>query len=666
MKWTCREIFNLQRKYESHMQDSFDCGKKINEFINLNKQTDEVQGLDEKEVLTFNFLLMHLTMFKSQAKELQYGVSLTPYSKNDCKTKEIEAFQSIFKHLMLDKDNISSFQKSLDKALDFGHSIYHIKPSYENNTTLNQILKIECLEDPRTAFFDYNSKCPDFSDSVFCGRKYKLPVDYFNEIYPNEKKSVKGDVNIIDFWYKVRKKGRFLKLDTGVYKREDLILPIVDHVVPNQKAKTGHYYKLNYIRCCEDVEEFLEKKDNINCPYLPLVFNPCNHIFDFEKEKFYYRPFAWYAKDSQILINSTGATLWNIIKNVQADKYFINHENIDKSNKNKLENINNLQGAFAVKDIQGIRREPPQPLPEGLVDFFLQTPTFMKGILGSFFEGNSAQIKATSGIALDKMFDRSDLMQNDTIEKHLCSVEQVGKVLQFMIPIYYTEERRLDIKCKAGKIEEVIINERMEQPNGQIIINNNVNRIISITKYHITLTPSPRMKNKNMVKELENLYSLVPQFANLSLDKYLLATEIPHANVLAKRAELSIPPIVMSYANGQITYQEAQSEQQKQQQQQQQMAMQQQQPQQHYLQAKAFGEQEKAKTAQYGAETARMKMQTESQTGQVKVASDHQKWKAEDQVATNQQNLEYFKAINERMNALNDMMEKMKLEKMKR
>ena len=649
MKFTPENIFKLYYAYVDYMDDSHSMGEEMVTFISKSSQYDEDQTIRVgpfKDKLTFNFILKGLQEFKAKAQDLEVALALV--NLQNCDQKESKVYKKIFEQIMLNDDNLKAFRDSLNKALDFGHSIYHIHGERENEKTLNEVLRIENLEDPRDAFFSIHTKMPDFSDSSFCGRVYHMMPSKLISIYPKLKNvGLKSPATVIDFWYKYQKKVKYIRLDSGEYKREDLIDPLRDRLSVVSDTKMDFMTTIRYRRCIKDYPDFLEKQNDIDSQFLPLVFNACNAIWDAKEKKFFYYPFGWYLKDPQKLINYTGSYLANVAKNVTPDKWFVPYENVDENTKSDLENINMIEGSITVPFPEKIIRHPPQELPAQVVNLFLQAPNILQNLLGSYFDNNGAQIKAVSGVALDKLFDRLDLIQNTTIIKHLESINRVGKVMQKMIPLYYYQERVIGIECEGGQIEFEVINKKEKQPNGMMMIVNDISRITNNIFYKVIIRPSRRLQNQNSQMQLENIYKIMPEAAQNTIDLYANTLELSNKDVLSKRLAANIPLALIEYSKGDINYQQYQQQiaQAQQQQVQQQQQAQQNNPEAQYMQAKAQGEQAKAQTAQFNAETARQKMMNETQTDYLKLHTDAMKYGMENVNTQHEQKLEFYRSM---------------------
>ena len=620
-------IFKCREEWESYMHESWERGKENVAFVQKNEQYAKDDSMSF-EPLTFNFMMKLLQTAKAQAKDLDISLSLVSLTK--CEPTETQTFKKLVQQLMMNKHNIKSFRDSLDKVYDFGQAVFHIKPVREDDRTLNTVLKIENIEDVCTTFFDRYSTTPDFHDGNYCGRSYKISASKLRTIYPKLRNTdVPKIAEVIDFWYRNKKQAEYVLISTGEYKRSDLIDEARDSVVYGEKPKKGFTTTLNYVRVLKGYEGFLEKETDIPMQWLPLVFNSGGIVWDATDNKYISYPFGSHLKDAQLMINYSGSVIADLMKTTKGDKWIFRPEHI-QGNKQQLaaDEINVREGGMIFSgDTSTIRREPSQQLPPGMLEVFQQVQGVIQSLAGSYFENNSAQIKAVSGVALDKLFKRIDLIQNPVIVAHLEAINQVARVLQQMIPIYYKEQRQISIQCEDDSMEVLTINQHEEQHNGMVLITNNIKDIRNKYEYNINIAPSQRLQQQNVQTELQSLYQIFPQAAATTIDLYAKSLDVPVSEVLARRLSSTIPQAIIQYGNGEISYEQLQQQrqQQLQQEQMQQAAMMAHNPQAQALQAKAHRDLTDAASEAYRAHTDAYNAQTERQKVHLNAANDQMK-----------------------------------------
>jgi len=446
---------------------------------------------------------------------------------------------------MLNPKNKEAFKQCLNKVYLFGQGVWQIKNIRENQSTLNETLQIENIEDVTSTFFDHYAKSPTFRDGKFCGKTFKLSSTRLRVIYPRLRKhSLKEVVEVADCWYKDKKQVDYLKLTTGEYKREDMIDDTRDTVEYGASVRKGIHTTLNYVRVVKGIDIFLEKEMDIGFTELPLIFNSGGMVWDDENGKYETYPFGWHLRDTQILLNYAGSVAASILKSTQADKWIFKAEHLQSADaKASADEINEREGGLIFTgNTQEIRREPSQQLPPQVGEMFMQLQGVLQTLAGSYFEQESDKLKGVSGVALDKLFMRMDMTQNPIILAHLEGVNQCGRALQSMIPAYFYQERLIAVKLPDGTQELTRINYPVPQPNGITIIENNIKTLANKYEYIVKLIPSPQLQKQNIQVELEKLYQIFPGAIQATIDLYAESLDIPIAEVLSKRLSVNIPP----------------------------------------------------------------------------------------------------------------------------
>lgn len=635
------------------MQDSWDRGHENLKFVEKGEQ-EAMNSTDRpknKENFVFNICNKILKTAQANGKDIDLSVSLSsPYCEDK---KEQNTFRLLINQLMLNTENVRQIGDCLDKVYAFGQGVLHIKPELEDERTLNQVLTIKNVEDVTTTFFDYQALTPTFHDGNFCGRMYRIPRKRLAKRYKVlAGYDLKNDVEVIDFWFKDQKKVNFIPLANGEYIREDLYNSAKD-VRINEPSKKGFKTTISYVRVVRDVEIFLEKKLNMDYTMLPLVFNYGGTVWTGKHYETF--PLCWHLRSSQTLINYTGSIIGDILKSTTADRWLLGAEHVASGAAKQAANeINTREGGLIFTgDLAKIRHEPSQQMPPALGQFFLELQNTLQSIAGAYFDDNADRLKEMSGVALDKMFNRADLVQNPVLVAHLNTINIVGKVLQAMIPIYYHENRVLAVKSEDGALTKVEINKPVEQYNGMILVENNIRDLSNKYEYQVRVSPSLRLQKQNLQTELTTLYKVYPPAVNQTIDLYVKSLDVQQADVLSRRLGATIPRALIQYGNGEINFQEYQQDVQ---QQQMQLQAQQQQmmltsPQSQYLQARAKSEMSRAETSEYEAQTARLKEINAAHSDKFKTLADLHKNAADNQTMTDQQRLEWVKTMLQHLNA---------------
>lgn len=622
--YSAKHIVKLAQEYQDCNQASFDRGIDAIDFVQNNNQWDPkvVRLRNEKrsETLTFNMLKNVVDSNKAKAKNIDLSINLNPLT-DSYDIEESKAFKLILKQIMFNQQNEHVLNSFNEKAYDFGSSVMFVNVVRENDLSLNNIIKLEMLKDPRNAFFDPLAPSPTRHDGGYCGIRQDISRDVILKAYPRWKSAgwLGDSAVVIDFWYKKLVQADFVLLESGEYKRSDLLV-VTDVLAESGEIKKADTTKVFYKRIIEGRDIPLESELPWPGKDLPLIFH--YGFTSWTDSGYQTYPLTYYLQDAQMLLNYSGSQLATQVKNITADKWFFNksHVQSDKA-QDYARNINTKDGGFIFDDDPGtIRRENTLNMSPVLLEFFQQTKSNIKDINGAFFSQQN-EIKAASGVALDKMFNRMDILQNNVIQAYIHCVDVAGHIIQGMIPDVYTETRTLLVEKNNGVVERIQINAK--KPTGTIV--NNVKDIN--TKFHYSLSAgvSSELQKQNSLSAFNDLYSKAPQAIPLTIDLYVKAMDIPGSEELSRRFAGVVDPELIKYSQGEISEDEYMMDKKKESDQQSQWQSQISKAQMDLAQAKVKTEEATSQAMQYEVETKRMKALLEAEKAKSTIELDKQK-----------------------------------------
>lgn len=555
MQITPQLIWDLQDKWKGYMEDSWERGENSIDFIEKSEQGgDDTDNSPNFEQLSFNFMYKLLKTVQAKGAEIELSLTLSSNCQEDSPSEK--TYKELVHSIMMNEDNITELAASLRKTYSFGQGIIHVKNRRESEDTLNEVLCLENIEDPTTVFFDTEASKSDFNDGNFCGRLYKVSAKKLRELYGDKVREIpEGDTaQVCDFWVKEKIEVLYIPLTSGQYKRADLVNPLMDMQNLTKKKRKGIATKMSYYRVVKDVNTFVEKQKKLDFTELPLKYNAGQTIWDAKLQRFGSYPFGWHLQDTQILLNYCASVLAQVMKTTQSDKWLFSPSHlVSEQSQEAAAEINVRDGGMVFDgELATIRREPSQQLPPQLIQMFTQLQSTIQVLAGSYFENDSASIKAISGVAVNKIFEREDLLQNPVIKAHIKTVNNVGKALKEMIPIYYWQQRAICVKEEDGTQRRIIINQQYEEPNGIMSIKNNVKDLRTLYDYKITGAPSKRLQKQNTQIELQKIYQVYQPAIPMTIDLYAKSLDIPLADVLAKRLGVNIPQALVAYGRGDI------------------------------------------------------------------------------------------------------------------
>lgn len=562
-----KTIINQYENWVKLMKQSNERAKECIAFVEEGRQWDaDIRALRQdarKETLVFNVLLKHLHGVQAKGKNLELTIDLAP-TKDNNDPEQTNTFKMVLHDAMLGTQQKESFKRGLDKTYSYGYAVYIAKAQYENKSeNLNKRPVILCLEDPSMAFFDPYAPSLTKHDGNYCGIAMEIGKSEFLRYYPEYAQKnpdfLKQKKNlVIDYWFKEWENMKFVRLATGVYKREDLltdedkeILSTGDHA---DICKYENVCKVMSMRIIND--KVLEKPTEYPSEdILPMAYE--YGLTRWTTGGYQAYPFAYPLMDAQRLHNFLGSNLATISKNSTGDKWLFTPEHIQsEEQKQAAKDINKRDGGFIfAKDSEGkeIRREMPGEIPPTVIEFWQLSKQEIDDIAGAFATAQGAEVKAIAGVALDKLFNRIDVLQNNVIQSHIHTIDVMAMIVRKMIPNLYTENRTLIVATPDNSQQAIEINKVLSTGT----IKNNIKDIQNNYHYSIKAAVSTEVQQQNTQESLERIYAINPQLMSLTIDRYFANLDIPEAELLARRAVLMVDPIAVKYANGEISLSDA-------------------------------------------------------------------------------------------------------------
>ncbi len=613
MKKISFEVVKQQHQsWINRYDDNNTTGKDCISFANMGQQWQEVIVQDRrtknKESITCNVSKRHLTRLKSQGREIEFSLNVSPTTQEwEENVEETNAFRLLMFGLTLSTDMTEKFADAFDKCADFGYAVGFMSYGRENDNTLSNVPILHNLKDPSIAFFDPYACSLTKTDGRFCGLRYMVSEDELLCKYPKFEGEnwVKKNNEIFDYWDRDYEKKNFYLLEGGEYKREDkLTEEDMDKVVYDENQEpiiqSGNVSCIYYTRFCN--EKVIEKRRRYPLEIrLPLVYHFGMTEWHPEGERTY--PFIYMLIDPQRVHNFVQSQIATMAKNSSSDKWIFNRDHARTAEAQQaLRNINQNEGAFFIdKTDKDYVRERPAEIPQSMIILANATKMEIDEIAGSTLEGMENTPKVLSGKAMNAITHNINLLQTNFISSHIRFVNEIGRIYREMLPLLCTEERTLVVKKQDGGAQAITINKRLL--TGKIL--NNIKDIDDNFHYEITAGPSSTMQKEDTRRALQETYAFdkTGNIVNSTIDIYMRMLETPYSAELARRVQPFVDPMLVKFSQGEISQEEFSAYQQKQKQQAMQMA--QSAPEAQSMMSVGKAELSKAQTAQFNAETKR-------------------------------------------------------------
>jgi hypothetical protein len=409
-------------------------------------------------------------------------------------------------------DNIEGHLRSIFSGSDYetlanyvykdtmsgGFSVLKVITEYENDESMDQVIRMERVFDPTLTGFDPLARQPAKDDGEFCYMlfpKYKKELEAehpdidFSRI-KNGRTSGEGfewsykqndeDVFYVCEFYK--KKYHYVTLyqindpenpySTSTVTKEEYddfmaqwmesgqIEAAAPQVLKKDKRRRTTITRYQFIG-----DTLLSRPEDTDYEFLPLIFVDGNSAYIDNNQMT--RPYIYNAMDSQRIKNLSANQIVNELENTRETDVLIAKESIPAEPEyiDGWKDPQRTQAALVYdsKDEMGNPNPPPQIFPRSQMNpAFMQVFEVMdktiQTILGSYDAQLGIQNNQLSGIAIVEGATQSNNAAMPYVINYLSSLNQVARVIMSLIPKYYKTARTMPVVTRDGKHEYVFVN----------------------------------------------------------------------------------------------------------------------------------------------------------------------------------------------------------------
>ncbi len=563
-KYKSSEVFGFYNDWRNHITSSDDRSLETRKFINGYQGCIE-SSKDSYESFVINLINRVNETVKANASNLELVPQIFSVNEN-YDQKEMTAYQGLFTHLMNDQDNKMAFAQGLSNLIDNGYTSYHVYVKHTKDIYLDKTIKVENISDNKSVFWDKDAKKSDYSDGAFCGIKRRAKISTLKKqtkarITTADREDHK--VDYIQFYFIGEVEKVFVKTKSGLYKNVDYLRELdYPNLVERAKVKVPTVFTTCFIECQESP---LYKPVDIGINCLPIIFD--DSLTAFIEDKYESFPLCHKLIDCQRILNYQFSELAHLTK-MMTSRILIGtgaHVHSGEARRN-ISELHTKAGFVAI-DSTGVDENgdptgpimvlPPVEVQASLLEAIKLQKEFMFEIAASLIDINSNRTVATSGVALDKMIRRSDLIQNNIIRGHECCVNKISDLLRRIIPVAYTEYKKLYVEQYQDSYMTVEINKPSEIYPG--VIDNSTLDIMDRYRFAVRVAPSEALEKQNQMVSLSNLYQIDPEAYAKTKDIFIQSLGIQSGNEISRRLSMDLPAYIVAYGKGQISFKDAEA-----------------------------------------------------------------------------------------------------------
>ena len=506
------------------------------------------RNLESRPCLTINKIDAYIRQVTNQQRMQRPRIKVHPVN-NLADYKIAQVIEGITRHIEVNSNADTAYDTAFDYAVRMGWGYWRINTKYVSETSFDQEIFIDAIDNPFTVYFDPNSVLPDGSDAERCLITTVMDKKIFREYYPDADDGAnflqrstgddtgawitKEDIRVAEFFYIERERAKLYLLSDGTSgfadsdnffaRVEASGLTVIDERDSFRKA-------VKWMKCT--ALEILEEKTWAG-KYIPVV--PCygaQVIIDDKRKKY---GLVRFAKDPQRMYNFWRTSMTESVALAPKAKWLL-AEGQDEGHENEwaMANIKSTPVLrYKQKDIEGQpapapTRLQPEPPPTGIMEAAGAISADLQMVLG-VLDPNQLPSGNISGKALQGQQNQVDLSNFHFYDNMTRSIRQTGKIILDLIPKIYDTERVMRIIGSDGQPDMTTINQA--NAIGEVLND------VTVGEYDVVMDTGPgfQTKRQQAVESMMPLLTGNAELFNIAGDLVFRNMDFPGADVIADR-----------------------------------------------------------------------------------------------------------------------------------
>lgn len=546
--YTPNEIEDFYSDWRGFYLENDDRGESCVNYV-FGEQWDpsivQDRALRGEESLMFNIASKHLLRVKGEAEKLDLSLVI---KGNNLDPKLLREGRHVLNRLILCNDHLSAFERVLNQVYEYGYGALLVKTKRSSFKDPSEEPYLSVIKDPRKVFFDPSSEDDFKTEGRYCGIRYSIPQKQLGKRDGRKEKTLETEkmCDVTDFWYRepfeetwyFTQKGEWVK----DYKERFLI-----------KKKISNF-KVKFMRVVDG--EITEGPiDYYTDTKLPLVYwKGLEGGLRFGgARKVKTLPFIYNLVDAQAFTNYVGSALVGRLKKLGGTKVILTDQMIE-GKENFWNDFNRRTGVLQVNESdEGMMQQPiilnAETIDANLLNALQMSLQLMDQLAGI----NSAQQGQQQGVAtnagLHRQIMQGNILQNVILSNHLRAINEVGRVLQEMIPNVIIEQRDL------GEGLTVNAKDKNHTPSSPEI-RNDIRDLFSGVDFSIEYGASSDAEKAANLIAIKEILSTNPNIAQYFADEFAANLNTANSDKLRRRMEALMPPYIREVGEGNMSIEE--------------------------------------------------------------------------------------------------------------
>ena len=506
------------------------------------------RNVEARPCLTINKIDAYIRQVTNQQRMQRPRIKVHPVN-NLADYKIAQVIEGITRHIETNSNADTAYDTAFDYAVRMGWGYWRINYKYVSESSFDQEIYIDAIDNPFTVYFDPNSIRPDGSDAERCLITTVLDKKIFREMYPGANDGAnfqprstgddtaswitKEDIRIAEYFYVERERARLFLLSDGTsaFADSDSFFERVEAAGLTVVDERDSYRRA--VKWCKMTAlEVLEEKTWAG-KYIPIV--PCygaQVIVDDKRKKY---GLVRFAKDPQRMYNFWRTSMTESVALAPKAKWLL-AEGQDEGHENEwaLANIKSSPVLrYKQKDIEGVpapvpQRLQPEPPPMGIMEAAGAISADLQMVLG-ILDPNQLPSGNISGKALMGQQAQVDLSNFHFYDNMTRSIKHTGKIILDLIPKIYDTQRVMRIIGSDGQPDMTVINE--QSAIGEVLND------VTVGEYDVVMDTGPGFQSRRQqaVESMMPLLTGNQELFNIAGDLVFRNMDFPGADVIADR-----------------------------------------------------------------------------------------------------------------------------------
>jgi len=478
--------------------------------------------------------------------------------------KTAEVLTNLIRYVENRSDAQDAYFNGCDQQVTAGVGHWRVGREYASESTFEQELTIERIEDGISVLWDPDAIKATREDAMFCF----VPVDMsrmkFEELYPGKT----GDsmeqhdyqwrtewasddhVRVSEYWLRVPKKRKIATLPDGTTMIVDDIEDEAEKAAVLSQAKIEEKDGHEVQRFLVSLTDILEDKQVSPGRFIPIV-----PVFGEEiriGRRLVRHGMVRFMRDPQRMYNYYASAETEIVAlQPKAPWLGTEHNFADPEILNMWQTANSKNWPYLIyrPDPQNAGRPPERGTPplssQGIIEGLKRAEEDMYRVSGIYPSSLGQPGNETSGKAIEGRQGQGDTGTYIYFDNFARALKHTGRILIDMIPHVYDTERTVRILGEDGEVDSAEINKRTIGLQGLQIIQR-VENDVSVGVYDVMpqVGPSYQTKREEAKEGMIMLMQTAPQFGPLIMDLVAKAQDWPLAEQIAERAHMMLPPMI--------------------------------------------------------------------------------------------------------------------------